>query len=43
MNRDACDLNWVEEKYNASEVTTAVMAARPTRRVLETEMERGRE
>lgn len=34
MIRDTCDLNWVEDKYKASEFTTPEIAARPTRRVL---------
>lgn len=34
MMRDTCDLNWVDEKYKASELTTPVIAARPTRRDL---------
>lgn len=41
MMRDTCDLNWVEEEYKASEFTTPVIAARPTRRVLEIELELG--
>lgn len=41
MIRETCDLNWVEEKYRASEFTTPVIAARPTRRVLENGLELG--
>lgn len=39
MMRDTCDLNWVEERYKVSELATPVIAARPTRRVLEIELE----
>lgn len=41
MIQDTCDLNWVDEKYKASELTTPVIAARPTRRVLEIGLEWG--
>ena len=43
MIRDACDLNWVEETYKASELTTPVIAARPTKRVLDTGLGTGEE
>lgn len=43
MMREVCDLNWVEEKYKASELTTPVIAARPTRRVLKIGLERKEE
>ena len=43
MMRDTCDLNWVEDEYKASEFTTPVIAARPTRRVLDNGLDCGAE